>query len=271
VSDDERAERIPRGEIRSYQLDGASVLEIANPSRRNALSTEMTVELERRVAALGADAGTRVIVLVGADGAFCSGFDLSSADLGADTVMDKTLRQEVFNRIVVTIRRSPVPVVALVAGTAAGAGMALALAADIRIAEAGARFIPSFVRLGLSAEMAVTYLLPRMVGWDHAAEILLTGREVGAHEAQQLGLVWSLAEPGDGMNVVATLVARIAALAPGSTRGTKALLNSSLEATSLEQQVQHEGRTQLLLSTGGDFAEATSAFFEKRPPRFQGT
>jgi enoyl-CoA hydratase len=253
------------GTINVLRRGPAAVVEISNPSRLNALSWPMATSLDEKIRDLGLDEECRAIVLCGAGSSFCSGFDLASEDLGTDTAHKATLRQDAFNKIVLAVREVSVPVIAVVSGKAAGGGMALALAADIRIVERDAQFIPSFVRLGLTGEMGITYLLPRIVGWDRAAEILLTGRAIDATEAARIGMATEVVETGTGMIAASELIGSIARLTAGSTRQTKTLLNMSLDAHSLRHQIDHEGRTQLYLSQSSEFKDAVASFVTRRP------
>jgi enoyl-CoA hydratase len=176
--------------------------------------------------------------------------------------------QEAFGDLPWLLRRIPQPVIAVVNGVAAGGGMSLACAADIRIAEPAASFIPSFVRIGVSGEMGCTFFLPRLIGWDRTAELLYTGRQVTAEQARDLGLVTHLTGPGEGLAKAHELAAEMAKLAPATTRLTKSLLNLSMEGATLQQQIELENRTQIMLGETDDYAEAIAAFAERREARF---
>jgi enoyl-CoA hydratase len=249
-------------------------LTMNRPARLNALSPALVRRLRTALLELKDDVTCRVVVLTGAGRGFCSGADLKDEQAGRNWpgptrghVQTGWSMQEAFSELPWLMRRIPQPVIAVVNGVAAGGGMSLACAADIRLAEPGARFIPSFVRIGVSGEMGVTYLLPRLVGWDHAAEILYTGREIGAAEADQLGLVTRVVEVGEGLAAAATLAGQITELAPASTRLTKSLLAMSMETT-FQQQIELENRTQIMLGETADYAEAVAAFAERRVPHF---
>lgn len=249
-------------------------LTMNRPARLNALSPALVRRLRAALLELKDDAACRVAVLTGAGRSFCSGADLKDEQAGRNWpgpprghVQTGWSMQEAFSELPWLMRRIPQPVIAVVNGVAAGGGMSLACAADIRLAEPGARFIPSYVRIGVSAEMGVTYLLPRLVGWDHAAEILYTGREIGAAEADQLGLVTRVVGAGEGLAAAAALAGQITELAPASTRLTKSLLAMSMETT-FQQQVELENRTQIMLGETADYAEAVAAFAERRVPHF---
>ena len=164
----------------------------------------------------------------------------------------------------------PKLVVAAVNGPAAGVGMALALSADVRIATPSARFLIASVRLGLSAgESGISYLLPRMIGASRAFDILLTGRPIEAAEAERIGLVLRLAEPGDLLAQAIGYAQTVLANSPYSVAQTKKLMWDNLDA-SFAIAIAAENRTQILGTMTRDYAEATAAFMEKRPPRFEG-
>ena len=171
--------------------------------------------------------------------------------------------------LVPRLRSLAQPVIAAVNGPAAGGGLALALASDIRLAAASARFNVAFVRLGLSGcDIGVSWLLPRLLGAARAWELMLTGRIIDAAEADRIGLVLKTV-PDDQLLEEALVTARlIAANSPWGVRMTKEVMWSQLEVGSLQAGIDLENRTQILSSFTGDMQEAVSAFLEKRPPHF---
>lgn len=245
------------------------------PERLNALSYEVIRGLTRTLEELRGDPGQRVVLLTGAGRAFSAGIDLKEQAAGkawderGGRVQERYALQQAVGDLVVGLRRIPQPVIAVVGGVAAGGGLSLACAADIRIAEPAATFIASFVRIGVSGgDMGSSYFLPRIVGWDRAAELLYTGRTVGAEEAGRIGLASRLVPAGEGLGAARALAQEMLAIAPMSTRMTKSLLNLSRDGASLDQMIEYENRTQILLAQTEDFAEGVSAFTERRPTRF---
>lgn len=172
---------------------------------------------------------------------------------------------------IAAFRRTSVPVIAAVNGPAAGAGMALALAADIRIAAPEARFNAAFVRIGLTGrDCGISWLLPRIVGLGHASEILLTGRLVDTAEAVRIGLVNDVVHAEALLEPALVRAELIAANTPFGVRLTKEILQANVDAPSLEAAIELENRSQVLATRTEDMPEALVAFREKRPPVWTG-
>ena len=213
-----------------------------------------------------------MVVLTGAGRGFCAGLDLHG--YGGTRVRPRRAEagfatQKEIASLVPRLRSLPQPVIAAVNGPAAGGGLALALASDVRLAAASARFNVAFVRLGLSGcDIGVSWLLPRLLGASRAWELMLTGRIIDAAEADRIGLVLRTV-PDDRLLDEALATARlIAANSPWGVRMTKEVMWSQLEVGSLQAGIDLENRTQILSSFTGDMREAVAAFLEKRPPRF---
>jgi enoyl-CoA hydratase/carnithine racemase len=164
------------------------------------------------------------------------------------------------------------PVIVAVNGAAAGAGMGIALAGDIRIASAAARFNAAFVRIGLSGgDVGTSYFLPRLVGLGRATEILLTGRFVGAAEALEIGLVTEVVADDADLLVRALEIARtICDNSPTGMKLTKRVIAANVDAPSLTSALDLENRNQVLATRTDDMSEALAAFREKRKPAFVG-
>jgi enoyl-CoA hydratase len=258
------------------ERDGAvTTVVLDRPERLNALSYDVIRGLSQTLADLRGDPGQRVVVLTGAGRAFSAGIDLREQAAGAKWddrlghVQERYALQQAVAELVVGLRRIPQPVIAVVSGVAAGGGLSLACAADIRIAEPAATFSAAFVRLGASGgDLGSSYFLPRIIGWDRAADLLYTGRTIDADEAERMGLVTRMTGSGQGLAAARELAAEMLAVAPMSTRMTKSLLNLSRDGATLEQMIEFENRTQILLTHTEDFAEGSRAFAERRPPRF---
>lgn len=251
-----------------------TILTLDRPERLNALSHGLLRALHARLDALAGDLTQRVVILAGAGRAFCAGTDLKDQAAGArwveglGEVQTAYALQEAVGSLVVKFRRIPQPVIAVVHGIAAGGGLSLACAADLRIAEPAAQFSAAFVKLGVSGgDLGSSYLLPRIVGFEHAAELLYTGRTIDALQAQRIGLVTHLVE--DGLGHAHALAAEMTQLAPFTTRMTKSLLNLSRDGATLAQMIEYENRTQILMTQTADFKEGVAAFAERRAPEFE--
>jgi len=253
-----------------------TLLTLNRPERLNALSHGLLRRLDEILDSLLYDYTQRVVVLAGTGRGFCAGIDLKAqADgtrwvEGVGDVQATYALQEAVGRVIVKLRRIPQPVIAAVRGVAAGGGLSLACAADLRIAEPDARFNPAFVKLGVSGgDMGSSWFLPRIVGYENAAEMLYTGEEIAADRALDMGLVSRVVPDGTAVEAAVALAADMCTLAPFTTRATKSLLNLSREGASLEQMIEFENRTQIMMTMTDDFREATTAFLEKREPHFR--
>ena len=255
--------------------DDIVVVRLNRPSRLNALTREMVCELNAVLDEIGARETLRAVILTGSGRGFCSGQDVAAADVRNRTapsgLVERLFWQEQFAGMAERIRAMPQVVIAAVNGPCAGAGMALALAADIRLATHSASFLNAAVRLGLTAgETGMSYMLPRLIGAARAFEILITGRPVGAEEAERIGLVVRLVSDDTLMAEAEALARQILANSPFATRHTKRVFWENLHAPSFQAALDLENRTQILASMTDDYKEATAAFADKRPPRFQG-
>jgi enoyl-CoA hydratase len=176
--------------------------------------------------------------------------------------------QQRLARLVSGLRRIPQPVIAAVNGVAAGGGFCFTLAADVRIAARGARFVASFINIGLSAgEIGSTYLLPRLIGVSRAAEILYTGREVGAEEADRIGLVSRVVPDGEAVAAAMEVARVMLSKSAFGLRMTKEVLDINVDAPSLESALQLENRTQQLAVRSDAFIESIERFSARSKSR----
>jgi enoyl-CoA hydratase len=250
--------------------DGVALLTLDNPDQRNAMSDEMTSSWVAAVDELAADRSVRVVVVTGEGSAFCSGGNTSWIASEPDATVDHLrTRMIAFYRAWLSIRRLEVPTIAAVNGPAIGAGLCLALACDLRYAAAGARLGAPFVKLGMHAGMAGTYLLPNVVGEAHARDLLLTGRVVDADEALRLGLVSRVIDPESFREEVLATAAGIAATAPIASKLTTLALRDGGHAD-FESCLQWEAMAQPITLATADLQEGIRAAREKRPPAFTG-
>jgi len=239
------------------------------------MAFDVMVPLKEALENVTYDNSVRVVVLTGADRGFSSGADHKSAGevphVQGLTRPTYALRSmQILDDVILGLRRMHQPVIAAVNGAAIGGGLCLALAADIRVASSGAYFRAAGINNGLTAsELGLSYLLPRAIGSSRAFEIMLTGRDIDAEEAERIGLV-SRQVPGDQLlETCYAMAERIAAFSRPGIELTKRTLWTGLDAASLEGHMQAEGLGQLfvrLLTT--NFEEAVAARAEKRPPVF---
>lgn len=254
---------------------GLYQITLNRPSRLNALSRSTVARLNHIMDDLSGNPHCRAVIMTGAGRSFCSGQDLQASNernvAGASGVIEKLHWQEQFAGMGARIRSMPQIVIAAVNGPAVGAGMAIALAADVRIATPAARFLVAAVRIGLTGgESGISYLLPRMIGASRAFDILLTGRPIDADEAERIGLVRSISEPDRLLDDAIGYARSVLANSPYSVAQTKKLMWSNLDAGSFEAAVEVENRAQILGTMTEDYREATAAFIQKRAPRYQG-
>ncbi len=252
-----------------------ALITLNRPERMNSMAFDVMVPLKGVIEEITYDNDVRVVVLTGAGRGFSSGADHKSA--GAVPNIDGLTRptfalrsMEVLDDVIMGLRRMHQPVIAAVNGPAIGGGLCLALAADIRIASTEAYFRAAGINNGLTgSELGLSYLLPRAIGASRAFEIMLTGRDVDADEAERIGLV-SRKVPGDLLLRTCYQVAeQIAAFSRPGVELTKRTLWTGLDAGTLEGHMQAEGLGQLFVRLlTANFEEAVAARAEKRSPVF---
>src|SRR5215467_13263500 len=251
--------------------DGIAVLVLNRPDRLNSLNSALAIGLNDTLERIADDPSVRVVVLTGAGRAFCAGGDLSQIGEGRRTGnvagLEPVLRAGM--QIGVKIRTMPQPVIAAVNGAAAGAGMNIALAADIRISAEEAMFGQNFAKVGLFPDYGGTYFMPELVGPCKAAEMFYTRDMIDAQTALRLGLVNKVV-PATQLEVeVKTLAQKIASGPPLPIRAVKKVLFADQEAA-LERALEAEVEHQMKCFASEDCLEGVHAFFEKRPPQFRG-
>ena len=252
-----------------------AVVTLNRPERMNSMAFDVMVPLRDVLHDLTVDNDVRVVVLTGAGRGFSSGADHKSA--GSVPHVDGLTRptyalrsMEVLDDVILAIRRLHQPVIAAVNGAAIGGGLCLALACDVRVAADGAYFRAAGINNGLTAsELGLSYLLPKAIGTSRAFELMLTGRDVDAAEAERIGLV-SQTVPGDELLETCFAMAdRMASFSRPGIELTKRTLWSGLEAGSLEGHMQAEGLGQLYVRLlTANFEEAVAARAQNRPARF---
>ncbi|MFB8764775.1 enoyl-CoA hydratase family protein [Nocardiopsis alba] len=252
--------------------DGVATVTLNRPERLNALTFEAYADLRDLLLELPHRDDTRALVLRGRGRGFCSGGDV-------DEIIGRTLEMApdellAFTRmtgeVIRAMRECPVPIIAGIQGTAAGAGAVLALAADFRVASRSARFAFLFTKVGLAgADMGAAYLLPRVVGLGHATRILMLGDTIDSAEAERIGLIDPPVEDDELDAAVDRLARRLAEGPAFAYAQTKALLSKELDM-GLSGAIELEAMTQALLMRSEDYAEFHAAFTGRREPRWKG-
>ncbi len=256
----------PASPLLSEVADGVATLTLNRPDALNALNGQLRSELLAAFKAAARDGATRAVLITGAGRGFCAGADLRGGSAERDF---RTVLTAEYNPLIEAIRGLPKPVVAAVNGVAAGAGVSLALAADVVVASEEARFVPAFSRIGLVPDSGLARMLVRTLGRHRAFEILMGERQLGANEARDLGLVAAVV-PAERLAEAARELAQRMAAGPTAAIGlTKRLLNAAEDAT-LPEVLAAEAALQELAGRTDDHAEGVAAFGEKRDPRFAG-
>ena len=249
----------PRGEhhVRTVILN--------RPDKLNALNMQMAEELHHALAIEDQDDDTRVIVITGAGRGFCSGADLTPSGTAAPRPSNAPSLADATSEALQIEK----PIIASINGVAVGGGCTMTLSCDIRIASEEARFQLPFTKLSISAELGSTYLLPRLIGFGKATELILTSRMIDAHEAGAIGLLNSVVPADQLLATTAEMAATLAALPPKAVRLNKKGLRLGM-GSELDAQRRYEELAAATLRQTDDDAEALAAFQEKRAPVFSG-
>lgn len=259
----------PDSLVLESKQDGIAILTLNRPEKMNAINKDLAVALNEALGRLTTDKSIYVVIITGAGRAFCAGGDLGligEARKNNDTSEVEPLLRAGMHAVL-KIRSMAQPVIACVNGAAAGAGMNIALAADIRIASETATFGQNFVKVGLFPDYGGTYFLPQLVGSSKAAEMFYTGEMVDAKEALRLNLV-NRVVPADQLEVETRKLAQKIAAAPSvSIRAMKNALFGSRKIE-LEKALDEEVEQQMKCFRSPDCREGITAFLEKRQPNF---
>ena len=258
-------------EVRTTDRDGVRWIELDRPESRNGLTVDVNRKVITALREVEGRDETRVIVLTGAGGNFCSGLDLKDAvrrgPISADQI--EIQLREVFHGLIRSIRAVSLPVVAAVDGAAVGFGCDLALACDLRLVSERASFAELFVRRGLMPDGGSTFSLPRLIGVGRALELLFTGDSVDAEQALRFGLANRMFANEEFEPGVFEFAKRLANGPPLVHRAIKQCVYASLEG-GLDEALDREARNQVQILRSADFAEGIAAFLAKRAPVFRG-
>jgi 2-(1,2-epoxy-1,2-dihydrophenyl)acetyl-CoA isomerase len=252
--------------------EAVCLLTLNRPDRLNALTVAVAHEFQRAVGE-ALEKGTRALVITGSGRAFCAGGDLremqsiASSEGRIEAFFDEPLR--ILNEAILLIRETPIPFIAAVNGVASGGGCNLALACDLVIAAESAKFNQAFIKIGLSPDCGGTFILPRLVGWKKAAELMFTGDLITAQQALEMGMINAVTPDAELMSHALAMADRLAAAPTAAIGKIKRLLEASA-VNDCRTQLELEREAQIESGQTKDFTEGVSAFLKKRPPRFVG-
>lgn len=259
----------------STPIAGVVQVTMNRPDALNTLTSDSVAEFRSVLADIAADRSCRVVVLTGDGRAFSAGLDLHGYGdedrIAAEGAVGRMLsRQRDIAGLAQQLHELPQPVIAAVNGPAAGGGLALVCASDIRLAATSAVFAVSFIRAGFSAcDIGVSWLLPRIIGAGPAHELMLTGRRFDASEAHRIGLVTAVFDPEELLASALAKAQQIMLNPPLSVELTKQGMWIALETPSFDSSVEFENRQQVFTALTEDRGEATAAFLERRPPSYR--
>ena len=271
------------------QPNGIGIITLNRPEKLNALSFQMIKDLHFLLDHLMTNLDCRVVILKAKGKAFCAGLDLKESTIlqskkkppklkekffflkapEKDIIKAKIYAQMYTSQIIIKMRKIHQPIIALINGAASGAGFALALASDVRIASESARLNNAFIKVGFSgADLGVSYFLPRLIGMSRAAEILYTGRFIDANESKKIGIVSKVCSESELLDEALKVAENFLEKSPLGLRMTKQAINATMDSPSLETITQIENITQMLCSTSPDIMEGIQSFFDKRKPKY---
>ena len=255
-------------EIKIEQREGICLITFNRPKVYNSFNKPMAIALQRTLDDCAKDKNVRAIVLKGEGKAFCAGQDLAEVTdpMGPEL---KNIVGEHYNPIISRIRSIEKPVIAAVNGVAAGAGANIALACDIVFAKKSASFIQAFSKIGLIPDSGGTYFLPRIIGFQKAMALMMTGDKVSAEEAEEMKMIYKALNDEDFDETVMTFAEKLSKMPTRALGLTKKAVNSSYNNT-MQQQLNLEENLQNEAGKTDDFNEGVQAFLDKRAPKFTG-
>jgi 2-(1,2-epoxy-1,2-dihydrophenyl)acetyl-CoA isomerase len=248
--------------------DNIATITLDRPDKFNSFIRPMALAMQEALDKAAQDETVRCIVITGSGKAFSAGQDLAEATDPNGPDLTKILTEH-YNPIVTRIRNIPKPVFAAVNGVAAGAGANIALACDIVLVAESASFIQAFSKIGLIPDSGGTFMLPRLIGFQRASALMMTGEKVSARDALMMGMVYKVSPDEVFMEEVLKMAGTLAQMPTYGLALTKKALNQSL-TNNLEQQLKLEDELQTLAGNSEDYKEGTAAFLEKRKPIFKG-
>lgn len=247
---------------------GVAFVMLNRPEKINAFNRDMSLSLQRVLDECRDDERVRAICISGKGKGFSAGQDLSEAASAESPSISKILSEQL-NPIITRIRNLPKPVLAAVHGVAAGAGANVALCCDIVVASSSAFFIQAFSKIGLIPDSGGTYFLPRLVGWQKAAALMMLAEKVSAEEAEKMGMIYKHFADASFEGAYKNISTMLAQMPTKALALTKEALNHSVHSN-LDDQLSFEDKLQTIAGRTRDFMEGLTAFNEKRAPVFRG-
>lgn len=263
------------GTVTARREGPITVVELHRPEAMNTLNVDLVADLHATLDEIDRDLDCRVVILTGAGRAFCAGLDLTGYgddDFVAERgpMLSMFERQQDIAGLAQRLHTLRQPVIAAVNGAAAGGGLALVCASDVRIGSHAAVFAVGFIRAGYSAcDIGLSWFLPRLLGAGRAHELMLTGRKFDPVQAQDYGLLVDVVEPEGLLPAAMRIAEQIVANPPVSVEMTKVGMWAALESPSFDATVEFENRQQMVTAMTEDRVEATAAFMEKRAPVYR--
>lgn len=245
-----------------------AIIKLNRPAVFNSFNREMALALQSKLDDLAIDESVRAIIITGMGKAFCAGQDLAEV-VAPDGPNMQTILSEHYNPIIRRIRNVSKPIIAAVNGVAAGAGANIALACDIVLASENASFIQAFSKIGLIPDSAGTFFLPRLIGFQKASALAMTGEKVSATDAEKMGMIYKVLPEASFMDDVLKLAHDMSVMPTYALGLIKATMNASM-TNNLDEQLVLEEINQIKAGNSEDFKEGVTAFIEKRKPEFKG-
>jgi len=254
--------------IQQERQNSLLILRLNRPEVFNSFNREMALELQDMLTSANNDSSVRAILLTGNGKAFCAGQDLQEVMDPNGPELPKIVSEH-YNPIIKLIRNTQKPIIAAVNGVAAGAGANIALACDIVLSSSNASFIQAFSKIGLIPDSAGTYFLPRLVGWQKASALAMTGDKVSAEEAERMGMIYKVYDAESFEEQALNFAEKMSEMPTKGLWLTKKLMNESFQ-NDLNQQLEREGDLQTEAGQTYDYNEGVQAFLEKRKANFKG-